>query len=578
MIIKQFPEKMEDIPVDLFHPNRALVSGLFQEAVQAGKELRGFLTYIPEGIEYCQPCLVAAVPSGVKAEEYFEQCGLKKFADEKQLFLHLVYPDGQWKADGSDADYINAVYIKIQARDYYVTMQDNIYLCGINDGCFPAHQAAKCMSSDWSGLMSFGRIDGDLCKDVHAFRGEEDQGDVELKVAGISAPLPVWITVPEKNGTTISALEYWKQQNKVVGHPLNGEGADEIWCPTPVRTHSEINEEHISQVRLSVQDAPFSIKQLETSWGYIGLARRHRGQGNKCLRYFKNPVDCGAVKKSMEVDGLMRTWYEFVPECCTPDKEWPIVFVFHGRGGTAETFFDITCISTVAEARKFIAVIPQAGLYQQKKDGLRNVLLWCGEYDGKPVDDVKFVKEILDDIKTRHAIDEGRIYAMGQSSGGMMSDMLSYTAGGIFTAGAPWSALRSPSKQFITYQAGERCVPTMWIYGDQDFLCASKEKDQVFPFDITAEMHDTLMEKIRRYGLDAAKVQRWETYPVSWFSFPDEQNVPMIVVGVVNDMVHANYPEESWISYDQFLSQFYKDKNGNTYYRGQKVAKCNEEK
>ena len=45
----------------------------------------------------------------------------------------------------------------------------------------------------------------------------------------------------------------------------------------------------------------------------------------------------------------------------------------------------------------------------------------------------------------------------------------------------------------------------------------------------------------------------------------------MLVVGVVSNMVHANYPEESWIAYDQFLCQFSKDEEGNICYRGKKV-------
>lgn len=65
----------------------------------------------------------------------------------------------------------------------------------------------------------------------------------------------------------------------------------------------------------------------------------------------------------------MRTWYEYVPSECTPDQAWPLVFVFHGRGGTAETFFDLSGISALAEARKFIAVIPQQDFTSKKNMG-----------------------------------------------------------------------------------------------------------------------------------------------------------------------------------------------------------------
>lgn len=366
MDIKRFPEKMGDLPIDFSNPKRTLISGLFQETAKVGGQPRKFLTYIPEGLDYCQPCLVAAIPSGEKPEEYLETSGLKAFAEDKKLFLHLATSETAWNADGRDADYLNAIYVAIQARDFYITMQDNIYLCGIGDGSFAAHQAARRMASEWSGLMTFGDLNGDLNAEHTALRGESDQGEVELKVMGMAAQLPVWMSMTAKTADNTAAVDFWKEQNHVVGAPLSGEGADEIWMPTPVRVLSEVNEEQIAQVRLAVREDPFTKEQMEAAWSYIGLARRHRGPGKKQLRYFKEPIACGAEKKTMEVDGMTRTWYEYVPKSCTPDQKWPLVVVFHGRGGTAETFFDLSCVSTVAEERHFIAVVPEAGVYQHK--------------------------------------------------------------------------------------------------------------------------------------------------------------------------------------------------------------------
>ena len=109
MDIKRFPEKMGDLPIDFSNPKRTLISGLFQETAKVGGQPRKFLTYIPEGLDYCQPCLVAAIPSGEKPEEYLETSGLKAFAEDKKLFLHLATSETAWKADGSDADYLNAI-------------------------------------------------------------------------------------------------------------------------------------------------------------------------------------------------------------------------------------------------------------------------------------------------------------------------------------------------------------------------------------------------------------------------------------------------------------------------------------
>ena len=92
MDVKRFPEKMGDLPVDFSNPKRTLVSGLFEEKAKANGSLRRFLTYIPEALDYCQPCLVAAIPSAEKAEEYLETSGLKAFADEKKLLIACKQP------------------------------------------------------------------------------------------------------------------------------------------------------------------------------------------------------------------------------------------------------------------------------------------------------------------------------------------------------------------------------------------------------------------------------------------------------------------------------------------------------
>ncbi|MDO4414438.1 MAG: PHB depolymerase family esterase [Erysipelotrichaceae bacterium] len=573
MEMKQFPANMGDLEVDLKHPNRVLIDGLYKETVSVKGAERTFLTYIPENLEYCSPCLIAAADSAADPVSFLEE-NLKAFADRNRLFLFVAYPEnGCWNNDGTDADYLNAVYVKIQARDYYITMQDNIYLSAFGDAAFTAHQAARRMASEYSGLMTFGDLSLDLLKDVNVVHGEEDQGQVELKIQGSAAQLPVWMSISTTEGANGSAIEYWKQQNHTVGKPLSGDGADYIWRPDYVRKVNEINEEHISEVRVAVRNELFTEETLNDAWSYIRLARRHRGQGGKCLRYYKDPIACGAVKKTMEVDGMVRTWYEFVPEECRDGKKYPLVVTMHGRGGSAETFFDLSGMSVVAKERKFIAVFPEAGIHQQKKNGLRNVLLWCGEYHGKPIDDVKFIREMVADIESRLPVDHSRIYACGQSSGGMMSDLLGYTAADLFAAVAPWSALRSPSRMYADFEESEFYAPTMWIYGDKDFLCAAKGTDPELPFAIEPEIRQTLADKLQHFRLDIHKQDTWTTEPITWCGFRNEAGVPLVVIGRVSDMIHANYPELSWISYDQFLSQFTKDENGEVYFRGHKVER-----
>ena len=575
MDLKCFPEDMSALPVDPTDLGRTLVDGCFKQSVEVQGQKREFITYIPEKTASCSPCLVVAPPSGEDGLEYIERSGLKEFADEKKLFLFVMIPENAaWNLSGADADFMNAVYVEAQARDYYVTMQDNFYACGIGDGADVAQQAAARMSSEWSGLMTLGDLQTSL-EEITLNKEAAGMGDGELQIAAERTQLPVWMVVSRGEGASVSAASWWRANNRSGEEVFSTKDADYIWMPAPIRQTLEMDEEMIAQVRVTVGDTACSLARLEQMWSYIGLARRHRGQERKNLRYFKDPLLCGAVRKTMEVDGLTREWYEYVPKCCTPDQKWPVVVVMHGRGGTAETFFDISNMYQVANRRKFIVACPQAGVYQQKKGGLRNVASWSGSLDGKSIDDIRFIRTMLEDMEKRLPVDKGRIYACGQSSGGMMADTLCEFAGELFAATVSWSGLYTPARSTVRGERSLDAPPSAMIFGEKDRLTAGTAQIPDVPFTISETFKDMIEEKFRRYQLDKSRVQIWRDDPITWYCYPDSQGVPMFTVGIVDHMVHANYPEESWISYDQFFCNFCRDEDGKVCYRGRRIGENN---
>ena len=577
--LKEIPEDMSTLPVDMAHPNRTLIHGCYRETVQVGGRMREFLTYIPKDLEYCQPCLVVVPPSNADPLAYLQTSGLQQLAEEKQLYVHLMVSGGEpWVTDGSDADFMNAVYVAIQGRDHYVTMQDNIYACGMGDGAVIAHQAAQKMASEWSGLFTFGALSVPLDLDTVSSTQAQEQGGLKLKIDIQKTQIPVWVVAQQESANLQSAIDYWKVQNKVTGEPLSGQGADQIWMPAPVRKTSEVNEEQIAQVRVTLGNEEVNADALNMVWSYIGLARRHRSFGKKALRYYKDPIACGATLHEMDFQGMRRLWYEYVPTACTPEKKWPLVLCMHGRGGTAETFFDISGMSAVAEERKFIAIFPQASIHQQKPNGLKNVLYWNGSYEGESFDDVAFISSVVEDAASRLPVDRGRIYSSGQSSGGIMADVLCNSASDLFAACVSWSGMYHPQKVHRKYEPSEPVIPTLFLVGANDRRCMAAEPDPDFPFSLVPELKADIMAKLERYSLDRADMQTWSSEPITWYCYPDKQGVPMLTVGVVDGMAHANYPEESWISYDQFLCQFSKDEQGRLCYRGNIVRSALREK
>src|SRR6185436_10577421 len=97
------------------------------------------------------------------------------------------------------------------------------------------------------------------------------------------------------------------------------------------------------------------------------------------------------------------------------------VFVFHGYTQTATGAAGIEQISQmtpVSDKHGFIVVYPQ-GLGNSWNAGS-----CCGTAASSKVDDLKFVSDLIDKLKTEYCVDPKRVFASGLSNGGMLSHRL----------------------------------------------------------------------------------------------------------------------------------------------------------
>ncbi len=570
--IKHFPSDMSTLEVDRADAKRCLVSGLFEEMVKVDNALRRFYTYIVPGLHSNQPCLVLASPEDVPVLEYLEEGFWLDFAEKNQLFLHILEAEnGKYRLDGTDAAYMNRVYVQIQSRQFYVTMQDNIYAVGVGSGAAVAQQAAMEMASEWSGLATFGEMLPDVLQSSGRLHAGENTGKTELLVSGAKAQLPVWMAWSKNTGDNAKVCNYWKGQNDADGEVFSNRWANEIWFPSRICKKSQINDEKIAQVRVTNGYTGTLTEEFFTAvWEYISQARRHRCFGQKALRIYEDPAAYGAELHTMELGGFTHRWYEYVPESVRQSgKPVPLVVCMHGRGGSAETFMDLSGMNRVAEERDFIVVFPESGIYQQRPGGLRNVLLWNGSYKGERLDDVPFVLSMIENVKGRYAIDPTRIYACGQSSGGMMTSELALRAPGVFAAVSPWSAIVDPDHELVLPEKIDPAVPYMFLFGDIDWLCVDRERGEL-EYHVAHDIAAFLKNLMKLYQLDE-KPRRYNCGEISWYVYLNAKRVPMLTVGTVKGMSHANYPRESWIAYDEFLSKFSRRIDGTLLYMGEEI-------
>ncbi len=97
----------------------------------------------------------------------------------------------------------------------------------------------------------------------------------------------------------------------------------------------------------------------------------------------------------------------------------PLVMVFHGGGGRAENARRMSGMNQVADREGFFVVYPD-GM------GRMGFLTWnagncCGYALDHQVDDVGFIRDLIEQLVRQYPIDRKRIYATGMSNGGMMS-------------------------------------------------------------------------------------------------------------------------------------------------------------
>ena len=115
----------------------------------------------------------------------------------------------------------------------------------------------------------------------------------------------------------------------------------------------------------------------------------------------------------------------------------------------------------------------------------------------------------------------------------------------------------------------EPAVPYLFLFGDRDWLVADPEHGEM-DFKVTAPIAAFLRNLIKLYGLEETP-RTYTCGEISYYVYLNKNRVPMLTVGRVAGMTHANYPRESWIAYDEFLSKFSKTEDGKLLYMGKQV-------
>jgi polyhydroxybutyrate depolymerase len=164
-------------------------------------------------------------------------------------------------------------------------------------------------------------------------------------------------------------------------------------------------------------------------------------------------------RRTLNWDGLERTYYVHIPPSYDPDEPAPLVLNFHGGGSNAMQQAFVSKMIRKSNEAGFITVHPEA-------TGER-ALRWNGgpHANREDVDDVGFVGAMLDELEAEFNIDPSRIFATGISSGGFMSYRLACEVPERIAAIAPVAAMLDFSCE------PSQPVPLIHFHGTYDRYC-----------------------------------------------------------------------------------------------------------
>lgn len=258
---------------------------------------------------------------------------------------------------------------------------------------------------------------------------------------------------------------YWRQQNRLARRAYrqaqaHAEATSEIGQYPVVSDAVDMNDPTPWDNRDNLPRRTYSqaLARADSRYGFSqDSAPSDARWGNDRLSSLKTVT--------LQSGGRARSYLIYVPSGYRAGQPIPLVLVFHGGGGNAMGIARTTNMHQLAEQYTFIVVYPNGTATQRSYRQSWNAGSSPpqGYAEEQNVDDVGFVKTILQQVKQSYAIDPNRVYATGLSKGAMLTYRLACELSDQFAAIAPVAGT-------LTYNSCRptRSIAILHIHGSND--------------------------------------------------------------------------------------------------------------
>lgn len=129
-------------------------------------------------------------------------------------------------------------------------------------------------------------------------------------------------------------------------------------------------------------------------------------------------------------DGLTRRYRLYVPSSVSAGARVPLLVALHGGTGWGEQFERNSGFDGLAESNRFLVVYPDG---TNARPDSTTLLTWnggvcCGAAAERNVDDVGFIRLLLDELQRTQPVDPARVVATGHSNGAILAYRLACEA------------------------------------------------------------------------------------------------------------------------------------------------------
>lgn len=284
------------------------------------------------------------------------------------------------------------------------------------------------------------------------------------------------------------------------------------------------------------------------------------------------------AERTITVDNKERRYWLYVPASVEGKKNVPVVFSLHGRYGNDDpnnqkdilTKDGKPIFTSLADKEGFIVVYPQGRNGGDEKDKAAYPGEWYKafgngtgwEATGKENADTKFIKAIVDEIKTVYnsnsniSVDPKRFYLCGFSMGGLMTYACAKVLNGTFAAYGSCSGY--PLNEFHMNLATENPIPFIHLHGNHDQILGIKHLNTIIENLLFRNGCDLSNQDINKDW--ATTKENGETHQFKRYDFTGVNGVPVTTVtfdGLWHN-VEASAPAYLWNFFSGKTTDMYK--------------------